>query len=69
LTLEEHANYHVVCFTEIFENIDRLIEVNELVRSKGKGFILSLAYGPSGIAFVDYGNEFLVTDTDGEETK
>lgn len=69
LTLEDHANYHVVCYTEVFENIDKLIEVDELCRSKGIGFIMSLAYGPSGIAFVDYGNEFMVTDADGEETK
>ena len=69
LTLEDHLNYHVVCYTEIFDSIDRLTEVNDLVRPKGIGFILSLAYGPSGIAFVDYGEEFIITDTDGEETK
>ena len=69
LTLEDHANYHVVCYTENFENIDKLIEVNEFVRAKGIGFILSLAYGPSGIAFVDYGHDFVITDADGEETK
>ena len=69
LNLEDHTNYHVVCYTENFENIDRLIEVNELTRSKGIGFILSLAYGPSGIAFVDFGEDFVVTDADGEETK
>jgi ubiquitin-activating enzyme E1 len=63
------ANYHVVCYTEIFENIDNLFEANEFCRSKNIGFILSLGYGPSGIAFVDYGNEFLVNDADGEETK
>jgi hypothetical protein len=63
------ANYHIVCYTEIFENIDNLFEANEFCRSKNIGFILSLGYGPSGIAFVDYGNEFLVNDADGEETK
>lgn len=30
---------------------------------------MSLAYGPSGIAFLDYGNEFVITDADGEDTK
>ena len=69
MTLNDTANYHVVCYTEIFDNIDRLIEVNELARSKGIGFILSLAYGPSGIAFVDYGTDHIITDADGEETK
>ena len=69
LTLEDHAYYHVVCYTEIFDNIDTLIAVDELVRAKGNGFILSLAYGPTGIAFVDYGDDFTITDADGEETK
>lgn len=69
LTLEDHTNYHVVCYTEVFENLEKLFEINELVRSKGIGFILSLAYGPSGIAFVDYGTDFVITDADGEETK
>ena len=69
LSLEDHANFHVVCYTEIFENIDKLIEVNELCRSKNIGFILTLCYGPSGIAFLDYGNEFTITDADGEDTK
>jgi ubiquitin-activating enzyme E1 len=69
LTLEDHANYHVVVYTEIFENIDRVIEANEFCRARGIGFILSTTYGPSGFAFLDYGNEFWVSDPDGEETK
>jgi hypothetical protein len=58
-----------VCYTEIFENIDKLIEVNEFVRAKNIGFILSTSFGPSGFTFVDYGNEHIVTDADGENTK
>ena len=69
LTLEDHAHYNVVCYTEIFESIDKLIEVNEFVRVKNIGFILATTYGPSGFTFLDYGNEFIVTDPDGEETK
>jgi ubiquitin-activating enzyme E1 len=69
LSLEEHSNYHVVCYTEIFENIDKVIEVNEFCRARNIGFILSTTYGPSGFAFLDYGNEFTVTDLDGEDTK
>lgn len=46
-----------------------MIKVNELCRSHGIGFILSNNFGPSGFAFLDYGNEFVVNDTDGEETK
>ena len=69
LTLEDHTHYNVVCYTEIFESIDKLIEVNEFVRVKNIGFILATTYGPSGFTFLDYGNEFIVTDPDGEETK
>jgi len=69
LFLEDHAKYSVVCYTEIFDNIDKLIEVDVLCRASNIGFILTTTYGPSGFAFVDYGNEFIVTDADGEETK
>jgi ubiquitin-activating enzyme E1 len=69
LTLDDHANYNVVCYTEIFENIDKIIEANEFCRSKNIGFILSTTFGPAGFTFLDYGNEFIVTDPDGEDTK
>lgn len=69
LSLEDHASYHVVVYTEIFESIEKVIEVNEFVRAKNIGFILSTTYGPSGFTFLDYGNEFTVTDADGEDTK
>jgi len=69
LTLEDHASYNVVTYTETFENIDRVIEANEFCRARSIGFIYSGVYGPSGFTFLDYGNEFWVTDADGEETK
>lgn len=69
LSIEDHANYNVVCYTEIFENIDKVIEVNEFCRAKNVGFILSTTYGPSGFTFLDYGNEFIISDPDGEDTK
>jgi hypothetical protein len=56
--LADLASYHVVVYTENLGNIDNLIEANEFCRSKNIGFILSLAYGASGVAFVDYGNDF-----------
>ena len=59
----------MVCYTENFENIDKLIEANEYCRGKGIGFILALTYGVTGITFVDYGNEFTINDADGEDTK
>lgn len=69
LTLEDHANYNVVCYTEVFENINKVIEVNEFCRARNIGFILSTTFGASGLAFLDYGNEFYITDADGEDTK
>ena len=59
----------MVCYTENFENIDKLIEANEFCREKGIGFILALTYGVTGITFLDYGKEFTITDADGEDTK
>ena len=58
LSLEDHANFHVVTYTEIFTNIEQVTEVNEFCRSKNIGFILSSIYGPQGFTFLDYGNEF-----------
>lgn len=69
MTLEDHAQYNVVLYTEIFENIDKVIEADEFCRSKSIGFIFSTTFGPSGFTFLDYGNEFWVSDPDGEETK
>ena len=58
----------MVAYTEIFNNIDQMIEVNEFVRAKNIGFILSQTYGPQGFTFLDYGNDFTINDSDGEET-
>jgi ubiquitin-activating enzyme E1 len=62
-------DYSVVCVTEIFEDIGKMIDMNEACRAKNIGFILSQTYGPSGFAFLDYGTNFFVNDADGEETK
>ena len=69
LSIEDLAKFNVVVYTEIFDNIDKVIEANEFCRSRGIGFILSLSYGPSGITFVDYGDEFVINDADGENPK
>lgn len=45
------------------------MEVNDYVRTKNIGFILSTSFGPSGFTFLDFGDEFIVTDTDGEASK
>jgi ubiquitin-activating enzyme E1 len=66
---EELANYDFVCVTEVFGSIDDVIELNEAARSAKKGFLLSQTLGLAGYAFVDFGDEFLVRDADGEDTK
>jgi hypothetical protein len=59
----------VVVYTEVFESIDKVIEVDEFCRSKSIGFLLSCLHGPSGFAFSDFGTDFVISDPDGEETK
>ena len=59
----------MVVFTELYRDIDFMIEANEFCRQKNIGFILSNIYGPSGFVFLDYGNEFMINDADGEDTK
>jgi ubiquitin-activating enzyme E1 len=68
LSLDDHAHFHVVVYTEILSSFDEMIEINEFVRAKNIGFILSQTYGPQGFTFLDYGNNFHITDVDGEET-
>ena len=69
LSLEDHVNFHVVCYTEIFQSIEEATKVNEFCRARGVGFILAQTYGPAGFTFLDYGNDFSINDADGEETK
>jgi len=41
LSLEDHANFHVVAYTEILSNIDDMIKIDDFCRDKKVGFILS----------------------------
>lgn len=69
LTLEDHANYSVVVYTELLSDYKHLIEVNDFCRSRSIGFIVSLLFGAAGVTFLDYGENFQIFDADGEETK
>ena len=69
LSLEDHANFSVVVYTELLQDYQTLININEFCRARGIGFITSLIVGPSGYAFLDYGENFQIFDADGEETK
>ena len=69
LTVEEHKNYNVVCYTENLNNISHLFGVNKFCRDNKVGFILAETMGVAGYAFLDYGDQHLVTDLDGEAVK
>lgn len=70
LTNELIAAHDVVVMIDC-HNRKRLIEINEFCRSQPKpiGFILGGCLGLFGFAFVDYGNDHIVLDKTGEETK
>jgi|TARA_B110000305_G_C19239567_1_gene539212 hypothetical protein len=43
--------------------------LDEDCRANKVGYISTQAFGPWGFAFVDFGNDHIVTDHDGEQTK
>ena len=65
---DQDLKYNVLIITEFLEK-EKLIEINELCRINNIGFILSLEFGIYGFIFVDFGNEFIIQDETGEETK
>ena len=69
LTLDDHKNYNVVCYTENFNGIQHLTEVNKFCRVNRVGFILSETLGAAGYTFLDYGDQHIISDADGEQTK
>lgn len=73
LAVADLEKYHVVVVTDLqgeqLFNLDKLIEMNEFCRARNIGFILTQTFGPSGFAFLDYGNNFVINDPDGEDTK
>jgi ubiquitin-activating enzyme E1 len=66
LTIEDHANYNVVCYTENLTGFKNIIEANTFCHEKGVGFVLCETLGLFGYAFVDYGPKHAVNDSDGE---
>jgi ubiquitin-activating enzyme E1 len=58
----------LVIFTDFYDKV-KLIEYNEYCRSKGKGFIYTGSLGLYGFGFVDFGDNHLILDKDGEELK
>lgn len=62
-------SYDVVVVTELFHSTEELFKLNETLREQRKGFILSQTLGAYGYTFVDYGDEFIILDETGEDTK
>lgn len=69
LSADTYKNYDVVVFTELFTSTEELFKINETLREAKKGFILSQTLGAYGYTFVDYGEEFMIHDETGEDTK
>lgn len=57
--------FDVVVFTDIYE-IDKLIHYNEMCRQKKIGFIYAGLLGLYSYIFVDFGYQFEISDTNGE---
>ena len=69
LSVEDHKNYNVVCYTENLSGIANLFEVNQVCRDNRVGFILSETLGAMGYSFVGFGEKHIITDKDGEFCK
>ena len=60
-------DYDLVIVTELFHTIEEFWILNEALRAERKGFILSQTLGVYGYTFVDFGDDFIIYDEDGEE--
>lgn len=69
ITADFCSNYDVVVITELFHKTEELFALNEALRAKDIGFILTQALGAYGYTFVDYGDNFIIKDETGEDTK
>ena len=61
-------NFHVVVITEFLER-SLVEEINKICHENKIGFIYTCSMGFSGFAFVDFGDEHIIRDENGEECK
>jgi len=69
-TLSEQTfnnNFSVVVFCDGF--ITEKLRYNKLLRDNNIKFIVASTYGLMGFVFCDFGNEFIVNDSNGEQVK
>lgn len=67
----QSGSLHIYCQTEMRlggQFLDPAV-MNDACREHNVGFISTGGLGPWGYCFVDYGNDHVVTDHDGEQTK
>jgi len=66
--LDHIRNFHVVVITEFIER--SLVEkINSICHANKIGFIYAASLGLSGFTFVDFGDEHIIRDENGEECK
>lgn len=68
LGMELFSNYHVVVFTEVPTTMEDIVGWNKQMREKNIGTIMSQSLGLYGYVFVDFGDNHIVRDADGERT-
>jgi len=66
--LEQIKNFHIVVITEFLER-NLVEEINLICHANKIGFIYTAALGLSGFTFVDFGDEHIIRDENGEECK
>ena len=69
ITEELWKLYSLVIVTELFWSSEQLFRINEAWRENGTGFILAQTLGLYGYTFVDFGDNFVIQDLDGEDLK
>ena len=69
LSIEDHKQYSLVCYTENFSGFSNLVTVDNFCREHKVGYVLAETLGAAGYVFVDFGTAHIVTDHDGEATK
>lgn len=58
----------IVVLTDVYD-YEQMMRINTLCKQQNKGFILAACKGLLGFTFVDFGNEHIVFDKNGEQCK
>ena len=61
--------YRCVCITENLVKVEAITQFNEWCRNNNTNFIMTETLGAAAYAFLDFGNEHIIHDHNGEDTK